>query len=306
MRLTVLHWLLIVALAAIATSGCSSVQLAYNSADFFIKRYADDYLGLDGRQTREWSPLLAASLSQHRNEELPYLAAFFGQTAAHARDGLTRAEIDCLLDQFEVLYRRHFRIAAATAAPLLAQLTPAQIDALADTFDDEHASDAAEATAEGAARRTRKRAERYSDNLQWWFGDLSSRQRGLVADISRQIPDTAPAWYDYRNAKRKKLIALLRAEASEAAIERFLLQWLVDYEDLPPSLAEARPALREAFANLLTRLQSTLSDTQRERFIGRLEGLERDFLRLQERPRRAPLPCPVAVDEPRVSQSTTH
>ncbi len=281
----------IATLLTLLTAGCSSVQLAYNTADFFIARYADEYLGLDGTQRRDWSPQLKAALERHRTDELPYLAAFFEQAARDARAGFTPANVDCLLDQFETLYQRHFRLAAASAAPLLANLSPAQIDALAKTFAEEHEDDAAEANAEDAARRARKRAERYVDNLRWWFGDLSSEQRGLVRDITRRIPDTAPAWYDYRHAQRQALIALLRSNASTAAIERFLIQWLVDFQDLPGSLADAQPALRNAFADLLLRLQPTLSDEQRERFIGRLEGLQRDFMRLQQTPTLAPLRC---------------
>ena len=231
--------LIITSLLAVLITGCSSVQLAYNSADFFIERYADDYLGLDGAQMRDWSPLLEAALKRHRADELPYLAAFFKQAALDARAGFTPTTLDCLLDQFETLYRRHFRLAAATAAPLLANLSTEQIDALAKTFAEEHEEDAAEANAEDAARRARKRAERYVDNLRWWFGDLSSEQRGLVRDITRRIPDTAPAWYDYRHAQREALIALLRSNASTAAIERFLIQWLVDFQDLPGSLADS-------------------------------------------------------------------
>ncbi len=296
MRLSPIQRLSVVLLLVGLVSGCSSVQLAYNSANFFIERYADDYLGLDGQQMRAWSPLLEASLDRHRNEELPYLAAFFRQAAEDARSGFTRAKVDCLLDQFETLYRRHFRLAAATAAPLLANLRPTQIDALAATFQEEDDEDAAEATTEDAARRARKRAERYVDNLRWWYGDLSSKQRGLVSDISRQIPDTAPAWYSYRRAKREALIAMLKAGAPAAAIEQFLVDWLVDYRHLPGSLADAQPALRDAFANLILRLQPTLSPEQREQFTGRLQGLERDFMRLQPRPHLTPLDCSIKTE----------
>lgn len=275
----------------ILLAGCSSVQLAYNSADFFIERYADDYLGLEGAQMRDWSPLLDAALDRHRADELPYLAAFFEQAALDARAGFTRSNVECLIAQFETLYRRHFRLAAGTAAPLLATLSPAQIEALAKSFAEEQEEDAAEANAKDAARRAGKRAERYVDNLRWWFGDLSSEQRGLVREITRRIPDTAPAWYDYRHAQRQALIALLRSNPSTAAIEQFLIQWLVDFQDLPGSLAKAQPALRKAFADLLLRLQPTLSQDQRERFIGRLEGLRRDFMRLQQTPTLAPLRC---------------
>ncbi|MEA3639261.1 MAG: DUF6279 family lipoprotein [Lamprobacter sp.] len=276
---------------ALLTASCSTLQLAYNTADFFITRYADDYLDLDGAQRRDWSPRLKAALERHRADELPYLAGFFEQVAQHARTGFTRSNVDCLLDQFEALYQRHAQIATATAAPLLANLSPAQIDALAKTFAEEHEEDAAKANAEDAARRARKRAERYVDNLRWWFGELSSEQRGLVRDIARRIPDTAPAWYAYRHAQREALIALLRSDASAAAIEQFLAQWLVDFQDLPRALANAQLALREAFANLLLRLQPTLSNDQRERLFGRLEGLQRDFMRLQRHPTVEQMHC---------------
>ncbi|MCF7979821.1 MAG: DUF6279 family lipoprotein [Chromatiaceae bacterium] len=105
---------------------------------FYIERYADEYLGLDGAQRRDWSPQLKAALERHRAEELPYLAAFFEQAARDARAGFTRSNVDCLLDQFETLYQRHFRLAAVSAAPLLANLSSAQIDALAKTFAEEH------------------------------------------------------------------------------------------------------------------------------------------------------------------------
>ncbi len=280
----------LILLTLLATS-CSSVRLAYNTADFFIARHVDDYLDLERTQQRDWSPLLKSALERHRTEELPYLAAFFAQAAEDARAGFTDDKIECLLDAFEILYQRHARLAIAAVAPLLADLSPAQIDALAATFAEEHAEDAAKASAEDAERRARKRAERYVDNLRWWFGALDAEQRELVGEIAHRIPDTAPAWYDYRHAKREALIALLRADALAAAIEHFLVQWLVEFEDLPRALTDAQPALRAAFANLLLGLQPTLSNAQRERFIGRLEGLRRDFLRLQHTPRLVPLPC---------------
>ena len=55
-------------------SGCSSMRLAYHTADFFIGRYADDYLGLDGSQMERWTPTLKAALAKHR-------AQFTGDTA---------------------------------------------------------------------------------------------------------------------------------------------------------------------------------------------------------------------------------
>lgn len=277
--------------ALLLLAGCSTVQLAYNTADFFIGGYADEYLGLDAEQRRAWSPTLRGTLARHRSEELPYLAAFFDSALTDAKRGFTREAIGCLLDQFETIYRRHFRLASAAAAPLLADLSPAQIAALAATFDEEAEEDAAEAGTEAAERRASKRAERYVDNLRWWLGELSSKQRGIVRNLTQSIPDTAPVWYAYRAEKRRQLIALLRRGAESAEIERFLVDWLVDYSDMPEELEQALPALRQAFAKLLLQLQATFDEGQRDKLLGRLERLRDDFLILQSRPRMIPVDC---------------
>jgi len=270
-------------------TGCSGMQLAYNTADFFIESYADDYLGLDSAQMQRWSPTLKAALDTHRQEELPYLAAFFDSAQNDARKGFTRADVGCLLDQFEVIYRRHFTLAAATAAPLLSDLDKRQIDALERNFRDEAREDAADAATPVPAR-VEKRTKRYAKNLYWWIGDLTEQQRGIVRDVVAELPDSA-GWYRYRDRKRRELIGLLRGGASSGRIERFLTAWLVEYSDMPADVSRGRGQLREAMTDLLVRLDESLSDAQRRQLIDRLTGLRRDFMRLQRDPRMAPVVC---------------
>jgi hypothetical protein len=277
--------------AALTLAGCSRVKLAYNTADFFIQGYVNDYLGLTDAQKARWTPTLDAALAQHRAEELPYLAAFFDSALTEARRGFTPDGMDCLLDQFETLYRRHFTLAAEAAAPLLAQLEAKQINELERSFREEAREDAVETGAEAADLRARKRAKRYEKNMDWWIGEITSRQRGIVRDVARAVPDTAPAWYDYRDRKRRELIDLLSSGASEQRIETFLIDWIVEFRDMPSSLKQARGALRQAFTQLLVRLDPTFSAEQRARLVGRLTMLRDDFMTLQQRPRMAPREC---------------
>jgi hypothetical protein len=277
--------------AVLTLTGCSRVKLAYNTADFFIQGYVNDYLGLTPAQKARWTPTLDAALEQHRAEELPYLAAFFDSGLDQARRGFTDDGVNCLFDQFETLYRRHFRLAAEAAAPLLAQLDRKQVDELERSFREEALKDAAETGTEAADRRTRKRAKRYEKNMDWWIGEITSRQRGIVRDVARAVPDTAPAWYDYRDRKRRELIALLRSSASEQRIESFLTGWIVDFRDMPSSLRQSRGAIRKAFAQLLLRLDPTFTPEQRARLVGRLTMLRDDFMTLQQSPRMAPRGC---------------
>jgi len=277
--------------ALLAGAGCSRVRLAYNTADVFIRAYADDYLGLHDAQKARWTPTLDAALEEHRDEELPQLAAFFDSALKDARHGFTRDNVSCLLDQFEVLYKGHFTLAAKAAAPLLAELDRKQIDALERRFRKEAREDAAETGAKAVKHRARKRARRYADNMDWWIGELTSRQRGILRDVTRHLPDTAPAWYDYRDGKRKELIALLRAGASEQRIERFLIDWIVEFQGLPASLRQAKGELRRGWTDLLVRLGPTFTPAQREQLEQRLTKLRDDFMALQHHPRMAPTGC---------------
>jgi hypothetical protein len=274
---------------AVLVVGCSGIRVAYNTADFFIERFADDYLGLDSAQMQRWTPVLDAALSRHREDELPYLAAFFDAAQADARKGFSRADVRCLLDQFEVIYRRHFRLATETAAPLLADLTAEQIQALERKFREEAAEDAA-ASALPEAVRVAKRVKRYRKNMRWWVGDLTEAQVAIVSDVVSGLPDSA-GWYVYRDQKRRELIALARADGSEARIKRFLVDWLVEYEDLPATLETARGQLQNGIIDLFVRLDDSFSSAQRKQLVRRLTRLRDDFKALQRNPSLAPTPC---------------
>jgi hypothetical protein len=228
-------------------------------------------------------------LARHGEEELPYLASFFDSAQNDARKGFTPADVQCLLDQFEVIYRRHFTLAAAAAAPLLADLDKGQIDALQQRFREEAQEDAEDA-ARPKAVRVSKRVERYTDNMRWWLGELTPKQRRIVRDVAADLPETA-SWYAYRDRKRRELIALLRGGATSEDIERFLSDWLVDYADMPAALADSQVQLRAGMTDLLVRLDASFSDAQRRRLIDRLTGLRKDFLRLQQSPHMAPVTC---------------
>jgi hypothetical protein len=274
-------------------SGCSRVGIAYRTSDLFIEHYADDYLDLDSSQLAEWRPTLREAVSRHREEELPYLARFFDVAYRGARDGFGPGRVLCLIDQFEDIYRRHFRIAVGLAAPLLADLSPKQIRQLESRFAEEAAEEVDESPA-AVAKRERKRAERYAKAVDWWFGSLSDTQLRVIEDVTAAMPDTAGAWQAYRDGKRRQLIALLERGAREREIRVFLRDWLVEYRDLPADLRRARTAIREQIVELFLRMDRSFSAAQRDHFSDRLASLRDDFLSLQERPRMAEVACPSA------------
>jgi hypothetical protein len=283
------------AAAIIATAltlvGCSRVGIAYNTGDFLATAYAKDYLDLEQAQLERWNPLLDAELSRHRSEELPYLAAYFDQILAASEAGFDASNMDCLTESFRDLYRRQASFAVTLAAPLLAELTPAQIERLDQRFRKEAAEDRAEIAGRSSIREKEKRARRYVKSIEDWTGPLSTEQQAIVADVTGRMPDTQASLVEYRTGKRERLMALIRAKAPEPEIKRFLTTWLVDFEDLPPDLEQGGQRLGERIGELFVGLGKTLDTTQRERLNKRLRSLRDDFMKLQKQPRMAQMTC---------------
>lgn len=270
-------------------SGCSRVRLAYSSADLLLAGYADDYLGLNDDQRERWTPDLKQVLARHRREELPYLASFFDRALAATQAGLPPSDTACLVATARDLYQRHARLAAALAAPLLADLKPAQVRALKTRFARELTEDLAED--DNAERELRARAKRYVKAIEEWTGPLGAEQRTLVTEATRRMPDTREAVIAYRTRKRQALIGLLESGAGAGRLESFLTDWLADYRDLPPDLREAGERLEERLVELISTLGQTLTSAQKTHLERRLSTLKSDLLRLQDQPRLAPATC---------------
>lgn len=277
-------------LMAFLVVGCSHVSIFYRTADLFLEKYADDYLSLDRGQLAAWKPTLTDGLARHRREELPYLAAFFDGFHDAAQAGFKAADTECLLDAFEDLYHRHFRLAAELAAPLLVSLRPQQIRALERKFAEDAWDKAGESPAR-VERRLRRRAERWTKSAKWWTGPLTGDQRQIIRQVTRAMPDTAADWAAYRGARQAGLIRLLDRQAGELEMCRYLTDWLANHKDLPPPLRTAKQAIRRQLVRLFVRLDASFSQTQRTHFKKRLTNLRDDFMGLQKDPRMVPLRC---------------
>lgn len=282
--------LFLVSLLLLTVAGCSRISLVYHTADFFIEGYADDYLSLNGDQKTAWRPAVDVALAHHRREELPYLAGFFDAAYRANQKHFDNANMECLLDAFEEIYRRHMGIAATLAAPLLVELTPKQIQGLARKFQEEDAEETRE-DRESVRHRERKRAKRFGESARWWIGPLTQSQRQIVAEVTAAMPDTALAWNTYQGANRAKLIQLLQEHKDETSIRRFLTDWLVDYQDLPPGLRQARVEMRNRIAELFVRLDASFSPEQRAHLAKRLRNLRDDFMSLQRNPQMVTTGC---------------
>lgn len=285
------HLALVLLVAVLTLVGCSTVTIAYNQADFFVKAYAKDYLDLEPVQVAGWEPMLTRELARHRAEELPYLAAYADQVLRASRLGLDEGNMTCLIASSRDLYQRQARFVVNLATPLLAGLSPAQIKSLDQRFKEEAGEDLAELAEGGGSAERERQTRRLVDAIEDWTGPLASGQEALVAEAMGRMPETRRLYLDYRGRQRRDLIALLEAKAGEARISAFLTDWLVDWREMPLSLDQARGAMDVAITELFIRLAASLDQTQRDRLDRRLRDLRDDLMELQRQPRMATLAC---------------
>ncbi len=290
-RSTLIRLAVIFSTAVLIFTGCSRFGIAYQTADLLAQGYAKSYLDLEQAQLARWEPTLQTELDRHRDEELPYLAAYFDQLLSASQSGFDEGNTSCLAREFKQLYQRQAQSAATLAAPLLADLTPSQIQALKSRFDQEAAEDGANIAKRSAEQESRKRARRYVKAIENWTGPLTEAQKQIVAEVSSQIPDTRTGVHEYRTRKREQLIALLDAKTDSAAIEGFLSAWLVEFRDLPQDLERGTRETETQLVELLVRLDQTFDEGQRKRLNERFRDLRDEFMRLQNEPRMAPASC---------------
>ena len=262
--------------------GCSRTELIYNNADWFLKQYADGYFKMNWQQRRDWQPVLEAQLKQHRREELPEVMAFledFGRSAGKRLDPNTA---HCLVDRIEVIYRSHAELAVEVAVPLLMRLTDDQIDQMEERFEALYFEYLETSQRQGRAGRIAERSERIRKRVERWTGTLDGQQVALIETAAEDMPETFPAWPEYRLQQQTGLIQLLREGAEPDRVRDYLTRWWVAYRDMTPCLEAALAGIRERSANLLTEIDRTLDSVQRAQLVSTIGMLRKELSALVE------------------------
>lgn len=265
-----IRWL---AAVSLVLAGCSKTEFLYRNADWFIERWTDNLVSLSDEQKSEWRVGLEQTLARHRKLELPAVVALMSAMEYRAAGPLTGPEVQCLVDQTEQLFRRHARLAAGAAAPLLVRLSPRQLDELERGLAERDAGYREEYLIADSEERAERREQRFLKRIERWTGRLEQSQRDLVRSASRETPDLALPWLNYRKGRQQLLLELLRTNTEQESIRQFLVSWWVDLAGRPDALRRSTDAATLGFVELLSRLSFTLSSEQRETLVGRVREL---------------------------------
>ncbi len=270
--------------AAVLAAGCSRTGLLYDNGAWLAQRWASGLVDPNDDQSQAWKDPFSAWMVEHRRDLLPEVVFLLKTAETEIARGLHRDRLNCLLDSIDLVYREHARRAVTLATVVLRDITPEQIDHLADELAESDRDYQKEYLDEDLQRRERERLARYVDRIEGWLGDLSTTQLAIVERKVSQMPDTADDWLSYRRQQQQRLLDLLRAQADQQALTQFLVAWWVDFAEQPPQLVSKVAQLRYQTIEMVQALDDTLSEEQRERFIGEIADIRIDLEDFVENP----------------------
>ena len=284
--------ILIIAVVVLA-AGCSRTGLLYDNGAWLAQRWASGLVDPNDDQREAWKDPFSAWMVEHRRDLLPEVVFLLKTAETEIARGLHRDRLNCLLDSIDLVYREHARRAVALATVVLRDITPEQIDHLADELAESAREYREDYLGEDPQRRERERLARYVERIEGWIGDLSTMQMAIVERNVSGMPDAAEDWLSYRLQQQQRLLDLLRTQANEQALTQFLVAWWVDFADQPPPLVSKVAQVRAETIEMLQMLDGTLSEEQRERFIGEVADIRVDLEAFVENPAPNRLARPV-------------
>ena len=266
--------MLLVVLAALLASGCSTLRFAYENADTYLRWKAGTYVDLQGEEADELDDRIDEFHAWHRKNALPKYAQLAHEASRRFGDGLARPDLDWGYDAVRGQTRETLRKAAELAAPMLDRLTPAQVAQIERRLADENRQFYRDYLRVSERERRRKRAKNVVDRLEDWVGKLTQAQ----VDRVREYAERMPLIDELRDRDRKRLqrdvLAIIRARQARERLPELMGNWERGRE---PAFVKALDAWRDQYFALLLELDRTLSPEQRSRALNHLRRYAEDF-----------------------------
>lgn len=224
--------LFIILAFALLNCGCSTIDLVYRNADWYLQYKIQNYTSFNSLQKETIRKDVLNYMYWHRKYELPEYIIFLQNLNGVAQyDGSVKVEqITMLRAQLLSLYKQTMKPAVPPLAQLLSGLDSQQIQELGRTFSEEIKKQREEVLVGTSEENLDRRAEKILDFMKWLAGNLSDEQQQKIREMNRRLPFANPIYIQNREANQNKLIALLNNRAGTEKVTAFLSTWILNPE----------------------------------------------------------------------------
>lgn len=253
-------------------TGCG-VTFGYRHADWLIRWQVDHYLDLDSTQRRELTTRLQALLQRHRAEALPQYEQFLKEVQLRVDRGLTAEDPDWIYVSYDRLRADLFERVAPEGGALLTTVTDKQIRNFEEVLRNEEQK-ATRRLQKPAKARLDERARTMLSLAEDWLGPLSAEQTLRIRQWSVALPDTQPAWWQYRRHRHQELLTLMRHRPPVGEMTQALRAMFVSPERSAPQIyLDTVKDLRAGLTTMLLGMDRILTPVQRRKAIATIQKL---------------------------------
>ncbi|MDO6707330.1 DUF6279 family lipoprotein [Photobacterium sp. 1_MG-2023] len=274
--------LLILSLSAFLISACVA-RLAYNTMDYWIPWYLDDYVSLTSAQESRFIQEFRQAQAIHRRQELPRVHQAITALQRDLAQPMTTAQIEGYHHSFTGLGEDSITVFTPPVGNLLRYLSNIQVEQINTQVNqdlDELRTKREKLTQEEKLERYRTRFEKISRE---WIGSLTDEQSAMIAELAQYQLEIEPVFFSVRQGlyqQWQQLMTERHRPEFEGKLEK-LLQDMLAFRYAPVQSQFDR-YLQRRF-ELLARLNQSLSAKQRQHFIDKLTEIRKDIAVLIQR-----------------------
>jgi hypothetical protein len=258
-----------------------AIQLSYDNADWLLLRAASQYVDLTADQSRGVKVRLARFHSWHRSEELPSYAVLFDEAARRLERGLSRQDVEWVVEELNQRLRTLGRHAGYELGPVMGGLSAAQIDGLARKLDNDNAKFVRTRLASGHDDLARGRTDWIAERIEDFTGGLTREQRSRLFELAAAFPEFPRLRFEERQRRQEQFLQLVRLHPPADVLSEQLADFFADWDRYrSEAYRRMRAEYEQRFVGVMVELDRGLTPRQRTNAVARLRDYARQFREL--------------------------
>lgn len=203
---------LILIVAVLLLSACSSTTFVYNRLDVIAPWYVDDYVELDSAQDQQLDALLEPFLAWHRLEELPRYIELLAGMEATLDQSISAADLAAVYDEAVRAWVRLQDQSLSWMLELGAGLSDQQMADFIANLQERQEEFEEEYLPRSDAKFRSESYDSFLDSMQDYLGRLDREQRNRLREASASLKRSDGIWLEERAVWLERLSLMLQRQ----------------------------------------------------------------------------------------------
>lgn len=272
----------LLALLGVGLAACSTLQFTYNQGPTLAYWWMDSYVDFDSVQASQAKSALEGWFDWHRSTELPRYVRQLNDVASLAPGQVSPQQVCAIWHQVKMHMLAGYEQAIPELARVLLTLQASQLTHMAQRYakgDEEFEKDYVRPNPAG---RLEKMRERWQDQLEGFYGELTAAQTGYLAQALGRLPFEPQVWLVERRLRHAEIVNRLRQLREEGAgtpeIENALRDFARLFMQSPRgNYRKYQVALEQAQCALVAQLHNDANISQRTALLQRIRRYQDDL-----------------------------